>query len=191
MSQSAVTKHHIGFLSSLPVGSIIAWHKHLAGTPNLPPGWAECNGLPVDDIDSPYHLKTVPDLNGEGRFLRGAAISGEPQVDRMQTHKHMDGGHGHSLNILSESGEHKHALPNIVKDTFGAYGEPIGGQGFGITWPGFNHTPTPDTATDGKHSHGGNAVDAEANIGEPISMNGDTLGVRIGSETRPVNMSVV
>ncbi|MCP4134719.1 MAG: hypothetical protein GY754_27340 [bacterium] len=62
-----------------PVGAIQAWHKNLTHTPVLPEGWAECNGAPVDDPGSVYHGMNTPNLNGEGRFLRGSSGSGTLQ----------------------------------------------------------------------------------------------------------------
>ena len=63
----------------VPVGSIIAWHKSFTGTPSLPDGWVECNGQTINDAESPYHLQTIPDLNNQARFLRGALTSGTTQ----------------------------------------------------------------------------------------------------------------
>ena len=70
---------------SPPIGSIIAWHKDLAGVPALPDGWVECDGGTVSDADSPLNGQAIPDLNtavdySAGRFLRGGATSGELQA---------------------------------------------------------------------------------------------------------------
>lgn len=64
-----------------PIGSVIAWHKALAGAPALPDGWLECNGQVVGDPTSPLDGQTLPNLNGDvhgggGRFLRGSNKSG-------------------------------------------------------------------------------------------------------------------
>ena len=72
-----------------PVGSIIAWHKDMTGTPPLPDGWVECNGQVISDTRSPYHGLAVPDLNADlqdgstssGMFLRGGSTSGQRQED--------------------------------------------------------------------------------------------------------------
>lgn len=82
-----------------PVGAIIAWHKNLGNTPALGPesDWAECNGQQINDPESPFFGRTLPNLNGEGRFLRGAPTSGTMQQDQMQDHKHFDKGHSHSV----------------------------------------------------------------------------------------------
>ena len=60
----------------VPIGSIIAWHKNLAGVPSLPEGFMECNGDTVNDIESPLNGVELPNLNGENRFLRGNVTSG-------------------------------------------------------------------------------------------------------------------
>lgn len=59
-----------------PIGSIVAWHRDMAGVPDLPDGWVECNGQAITDAASPFYRQTVPNLNGEGRFLRGWSTSG-------------------------------------------------------------------------------------------------------------------
>ena len=71
-----------------PVGSIIAWTDHIAGTPSMPDNWKLCDGTAISDADSPMNGETVPDLNGDGRFLRGGATSGTEQTDTFQGHKH-------------------------------------------------------------------------------------------------------
>jgi len=60
-----------------PVGSVVAWLKSFTGTPkDLPYGWVECNGQTLSDADSVYDGQTLPDLNGDNRFLRGNSTSG-------------------------------------------------------------------------------------------------------------------
>ncbi len=84
-----------------PIGSIIAWHKDMSGTPSLPYGWVECNGQTLNDPASPYHNQVIPNLNGDpngadspgldekaGMFLRGGTSSGVGQNDAFQGHRH-------------------------------------------------------------------------------------------------------
>lgn len=71
-----------------PIGSIIAWHKNFANTPALPVGWLECNGQVINDPQSPFNGQTLPDLNGDKRFLRGNATSGTEQADEFKSHSH-------------------------------------------------------------------------------------------------------
>jgi hypothetical protein len=63
----------------VPIGSIIAWHKGLPGTKVLPSNWVECDGKLITDKTSPLFNQISPNLNGEGRFLRGAMQSGQIQ----------------------------------------------------------------------------------------------------------------
>jgi len=171
----------------VPIGSIIAWHKSFPSTPALPDGWVECNGQTLNDPASAYHGQMIPNLNGESLFLRGANLSGTMQEDQMQSHTHIDSGHDHTASTDSD-GTHNHHMPAVVKDTGGNYGVPVSGLGgLGLTWPGFNGTPTPQTTNNGAHTHGiptDNAV-----LGDPEASTQGTS--RHGAETRPKNMSVV
>jgi len=80
----------------VPVGGIIAWDKSRANTPALPANYAECNGQTISDADSPYDGQTLPDLNGNNRFLRGNGTSGGTggvdsvtlSVSEMPSHNH-------------------------------------------------------------------------------------------------------
>jgi len=75
--------------SGVPIGTIVAWHKSMSGTPVLPEGWVECNGQTIDDPASPYNGQAVPNLNSavqdgsinSGMFLRGGPTSGIMQED--------------------------------------------------------------------------------------------------------------
>lgn len=71
-----------------PIGSIIAWHKSLNSSVTRPPEWVECNGQVLSDPESPYDGMTIPNLNGENRFLRGGTNSGTLQDDALQGHWH-------------------------------------------------------------------------------------------------------
>jgi hypothetical protein len=74
---------------SAPVGSIVAWHESLAGTPAYTAGyWVRCNGQTVSDSESPYNGVTVPNLNASGRFLRGGLTSGVLQESAVGSHTH-------------------------------------------------------------------------------------------------------
>ncbi len=59
----------------------------------------------------------TPDLNSDGRFLRGAADeqSGQFQEDAMQDHTHHDGGHSHHDSGHSHSDEgHSHGFEDRI-----------------------------------------------------------------------------
>ncbi|MCP4137997.1 MAG: hypothetical protein GY754_43945 [bacterium] len=74
--------------SVVPVGAVIAWHKSFSGVPAMPSNFVECDGSVISDADSTLNGQTLPDLNGEGRFLRGASSSGTLQDDQVQDHTH-------------------------------------------------------------------------------------------------------
>ena len=82
--------------TNLPVGCVQSWLKNLANTPALPDNWVECNGQVLNDSDSPYDGQTIPDLNGDNRFLRGNSTSGGTggeathtlTVAEMPSHRH-------------------------------------------------------------------------------------------------------
>lgn len=59
-----------------PVGAVLPWLKSLTNTPALPSQYVECNGQTIADAESVYNGVTIPDLNGESRFLMGSSTSG-------------------------------------------------------------------------------------------------------------------
>ena len=60
-----------------PIGAVISWLKSYTNTPaTLPDGWVECSGQTLSDADSVYNGQTIPDLNGDNRFMRGNSTSG-------------------------------------------------------------------------------------------------------------------
>jgi hypothetical protein len=103
---------------NVPVGSVIAWHKSLSGTPSLPTGWAECNGQTISDASSPYNGQSIPNMNGTfttlpgttssgGRFIRGGTTSGgfeQDQSNRLYQVHADDSGSGTTTGTISESG---------------------------------------------------------------------------------------
>ena len=80
----------------VPIGTITAWPKNFPEVPPLPSSWVECNGQIINDSDSPIDGETLPNLNGENRFLRGNTESGgtggevthELTTDEMPSHTH-------------------------------------------------------------------------------------------------------
>jgi len=75
--------------NAAPIGSVISWLKSYTNTPSLPAGWVECNGQTLTDSDSVYNGQVIPDLNGDDRFLYGAASSGSTKTeDYLPSHNH-------------------------------------------------------------------------------------------------------
>ncbi len=109
---------------SLPVGALIAWHKNFPGTPELPDGWTECNGQVLDDPESPYNGQMLPNLNGEGRFLRGSNASGTDEADTLASHDHdvnltasTEGTHSHgAVTNIAEAGQHGHNASTSIAE---------------------------------------------------------------------------
>ncbi len=153
-----------GAFDTLPLGTILAWHRDINGNPELPDGWVECNGQLVDDPLSPFHQlpNIVPDLNGarqswnsKGSFLRGGDTSGLFEDDMMQGHKHNDIGHTHTA------------------------------RGICVTL----FTPGCQTLDMGSGTNSYALNTGYANLTDPVDSGWSTP--RYGDETRPVNMSVV
>ena len=75
----------------VPIGGVVSWVPELFDTrPPLLPNFVECNGQVLSDGDSPLDGKTIPDLNGDNRFMRGNATSGT--TGGSATHSHPQGG---------------------------------------------------------------------------------------------------
>lgn len=88
IADDAVTYTKIAPGADLPIGTILAWHKSLTGTPALPAQYVECNGQTISDSQSVYNGRVVPNLNSTARFLRGSTTSGNYQNDAFQGHIH-------------------------------------------------------------------------------------------------------
>ena len=75
------------------VGTIKAWHKSMTGMPSnsLTAFWVECDGSTLSDTESPFNGQTVPDLNGDHRFLRGNDTSGDTGGTETHTHSNSTG----------------------------------------------------------------------------------------------------
>lgn len=82
----------------VPVGAIIAWHKNLTGVPSLPSNFKECNGTTINDAESPLNGQTIPNLNGDARFLRGSSTSGTLETSQNLSHSHTISPNPHSHN---------------------------------------------------------------------------------------------
>jgi hypothetical protein len=65
-----------GGVGVVPVGGVVAWLKSFPHTPALTDNFVECNGQTLNDANSIYDGQTIPNLNGEHRFLQGDLTSG-------------------------------------------------------------------------------------------------------------------
>jgi len=169
--QQQLTTTQIAF-ENAPVGSILAWHRDLPGTPVLPAGWETCDGQMVTDPASPYFGTLLPDLNGEARYLRGGLLSGVLQDDATAANglaatTDVQGSHVHAMN---SSGSHSHTRGNV-----GGIGSTRGFAAAG------SQSGSTSTSTAGSHTHSIN----------PAGAHGHTVSVTGDAETRPITMSVV
>lgn len=72
----------------VPIGAIIPWAKSFTNVPALPDGWLECDGSVISDATSPINGETLPDLNGNNRFMRGNSTSGGTGGSATMAHTH-------------------------------------------------------------------------------------------------------
>ena len=76
-----------------PIGSIIAWVPRIDSkgqVATIPDCWVKCDGSKIMNGKSKWHKLKTPNLNKEGRFLRGGKPSDSLkfQEDAMQEHTH-------------------------------------------------------------------------------------------------------
>jgi len=83
-------------LIGAPIGTVMFYHKDFPNTPALSDNWAELNGQTISDSESPYDGQTLPDINGEGRFLRAGSTSGTTQANQNKQHTHVQDSHNHT-----------------------------------------------------------------------------------------------
>jgi len=177
-----------------PVGSIIAWipSPNNAGEFSaVPEGWQKCDGSTI--TKGIYKDLKTPNLNGEGRFLRGGndAKATTLEEDMFQDHGHTVADYGHS----HDDHGHTHADSGHDHYTKGATikTESDGGEIFILSdIPAFTHFFRGNfrSEVEGK----ANIQSSKANIAvasSDIEVGGAQDGYRRGGETRPKNMNVI
>lgn len=98
-----------GVLNFIPIGAVIPWLKNFPGVPALTDNYVECNGQVLDDAESLLDGETIPDLNGDNRFVRGNATSGA------------EGGEETHVLTIAEMPSHNHQFPIHYFDGAGNY----------------------------------------------------------------------
>jgi len=122
-------------LIGVPVGAILPFVGSLA---SLPEGWLPCDGRTVNDTNSPFHGKALPNLMDD-RFVMGVASAED---------LHGTGG----SNEIAMGGQHHHlgSATNRVKQISGAprHLDSSGNRGF-------RHSHDLQIKVNGNHDHGG------------------------------------
>ncbi|NEO83329.1 MAG: tail fiber protein [Spirulina sp. SIO3F2] len=156
---------------TVPIGTILAYGGLVDGNAKgelAKQGWLVCDGeaMSRDDYTELYaviggsfgdgdNVKTfnLPDLRG--RFLRGVDHGTGHDPDASSRGASAERGNTGDKVGSAQDDEfkaHHHPLPQVVADTGGRYGQPVGsGSSLGLTWPGFNGTPTPNSQDVGGH----------------------------------------
>ena len=145
-----------------PVGAVIAWHKNMIGlTATLPDGWVECNGQVISDSESALDGQIAPNLNGEPSGANSPGTSGKYAM-------FLRGGTASGGGQLDQFQGHFHRANYMGTTVF------QGGVGSGaeIIWRDVS------------------GFTSDISITSPVT-DGVNGVPRTGSETRPVNMSVV
>ena len=177
------TKNDI--LTAVPLGTIIPWvnkpNKNAPHTEDIPEGWTICDGSVI--VSGVWMGITTPDLNSQGRFVRGGLLSEvlDMEESMLQDHLHLDTGHSHtdSGHTHVDAG-HTHAYTYFS----------LGGSGGEIQWGGDakRTTSAPQTQTSSANIQTASAAITSSNSG----ITGvDTNSANKGAETRPVNMRVI
>lgn len=143
-----------------PVGSVLSWLKEYTNTPALPNGWVECNGQVLSDTESVYDGQTIPDLNGDNRFLRGNSTSGSTggSATANLAHTHTGPSHAHSFSDSGTTGtesSHTHSFSDTsTSETQTAYLDSVGGGTGTIYATGtHDHDVSGTTGSAGSHNH--------------------------------------
>lgn len=171
---------------SSPLGTILAW----VPSPNddnkeeIPNGWVPCDGRQIPSPSVWAGAKT-PDLNKEGRFLRGGSEeeARQTQSDAMQDHQHEDNGHRHSASSSSSAGRHRHGYSD--RSTFYNSRKLLFHYDYGGSKAGYGYI---DRDTD----YASITISTTTSVDKATSGIGNIKSTyRKSDETRPKNMRVV
>lgn len=130
-----VAEVEAGLLRNVPIGTIIDWYRFDANTP-LPVGYKLCDGGVIEDEESPFKGKAVPNL--VDRFIMGVTATRVGETGG-RADIPVAGNHDHG-------GKTSQATDNVPATGDGAYQ-----MRNGPDLHKFRH----DITADGKHDHGG------------------------------------
>ena len=68
-------------IGDIPISGIIEWDDSIAGTPNIPEGFLECDGSTVTDALSPINGQVIPNLNTNYVTIDSAAFQTQSPED--------------------------------------------------------------------------------------------------------------
>ena len=161
-------------MPEVPIGTILSWVVKVDNNggeiASLPDGWLRCDGstIPAGSI---WAGKSLPDLNGEKRFLRGGSDSDVLTMEEAQLENH-DHSASASAHVSDPGHTHSYQFES------------------GHLWEG-------DNADDRAMITSMNSVTGTSNsstTGISVSVSVDVGSVTrasTGSETRPKNMNVI
>merc|ERR1712126_206667 len=87
-------------LDAFPLGTILPWvnrpSTRASHYEKIPDGWVVCDGRVI--LNGVWKGSQTPNLNGEGRFLRGGSLADALTMEShmVQDHVHADQGHTHA-----------------------------------------------------------------------------------------------
>jgi len=182
-----------------PIGSIISWRGSKFSGSEVPPGWQRCDGSPISRGPLKGLGLHTPDLNGEGRFLRGGSDHqvGQLEDDSVEDHTHeiKDSGHTHQDNGHTHiQAPHNHWLDetgNSHAPGFVSRSCSSNVAGYLLTkhqYPADCMNVNSYTAKEQPSIHTGHASIKSSTSGVKIGKMG---GAKSGGETRPKNMRTV
>ena len=94
----------IDAIGMVPIGAILPWAKTITGVPALNDHFVQCDGQTLSDAESLLNGEVIPDLNGDNRFLRGAATSGSTGGSETHTHTTTSGNYDVADDSVSDAG---------------------------------------------------------------------------------------
>ena len=121
-------------LDSVPVGAIVDFWWPSGMAYELPAGWLPCDGRVVNDPESPFNGKQLPDLRDQ--FVRGAPTSAQildTGGSVSHTHQVSIPDHTHSI-------DHDHAAFGVNTTVTDGLEERRGGAGATYTQATYDHT---------------------------------------------------